>query len=159
MLPKGGKEPGLAGIVLPVWPDDVTRLLEGAELLEGPLLLGTVEPAAFTEACWLAVLEVELDSCVDDDWLDEGVGLGCVRRELSNACDARYGAASRNNTGKKSAHRWTFISKIKQTENKKRYSIYYFSTSSYSDHASLEALLAFKQSRFSSQPFYHIAIY
>lgn len=100
MLPKGGKEPGLAGIVLPVWPDDVTRLLDDAELFPGPLLLGTVEPAAFTEPCWLAVLEVELDSCVDDDWLDEGVGLGCVRRELSNACDARYGAVPRNKTGK-----------------------------------------------------------
>lgn len=97
MLPKGGKELGLAGIVLQGWPADVTRLLDDAEPFPDTplLLLGMVEPAAFAEPCWLAVLEVELDSCVDDDWLDEGEGLGCVRRELSNACDARYGAEIR----------------------------------------------------------------
>lgn len=129
----------MAGIVLPVWPDDVTRLLEGAALFAGALLLGTVgtvEPAAFAEPCWLAVLEVELDSCVDDGWLDEGVGLGCVRREPSNACDARYGAVSRNNTGKKSIVGLLSIRlKIKTLH-------LLLSASSYSDHASLEALLA-----------------
>lgn len=92
MLPKGGKELGLAaGIPLPGWPEDVTRLLDDTEP-EPPLLLGTEEPAAFAEPCWLAELEVELDSCVENDWLDEGGGLGCVRRELSSGCDARYGA-------------------------------------------------------------------
>lgn len=97
MLPKGGKELGLAGgIPLPSWPDDVTRLLDGAEPFPDPLLLllllGMEEPVVFTEPCWPAELEVELDSCVDDEWLDEGGVVGCVSRELSNDCDARYGA-------------------------------------------------------------------
>lgn len=99
MLPKGGKELGLAGgIPLPSWPDDVTKLLDGAEPFPDPLLLlllllfGTEEPAWFTEPCWPTELEVELESCVDEDWLDEGGVLGCVSRELSNGCDARYGA-------------------------------------------------------------------
>lgn len=100
MFPKWGKEFGLAGgIPLPGWPEDVTRLLDDAEPFADPLLLlllllGMEEPAAFTDPCWLTELEVELGSCVDDDWLDEGGGLGCVRRELSNGCDARYGAKS-----------------------------------------------------------------
>lgn len=102
MLPKGGKEVGLAdGIPLPGWPEDVTRLLDDAEPFAEPLLLlllllGAVEPAAFTGPCWPT--ELELDSCVDDDWLDEGGGLGCVRRELSNGCDARYGAKGRKHS-------------------------------------------------------------
>lgn len=100
MFPNGGKEFGLADcIVLPGWPDDVTRLLDDAEPFPDPLLLlllGTEEPAAFAEPCWLTVPEAELDSCVDDDWLDEGAGLGCVRRELSNGCEARYGAEVSN---------------------------------------------------------------
>ncbi len=97
MLPNGGKEVGLAdGIPLPGWPVDVTRLLDDAEPFADPLLLLLLfeaeEPAAFAEPCWLTELGAELDSCVDDDWLDEGEGLGCVRRELSNGCEARYGA-------------------------------------------------------------------
>lgn len=72
MLPKGGKEVGLAGgIPLPGWPEDVTRLLDDAEPFVEPLLLllllGTVEPAAFTGPGWPTELEAELDSCVDDD--------------------------------------------------------------------------------------------
>lgn len=105
MLPKGGKELGLAdGIALPGWPEDVTMLLDDAEPFPDPalvlllllllLLLGPEEPEAFTEPCWPTELEAELESCVEDDWLDEG-GLGCVRRELSNGCDARYGAKDR----------------------------------------------------------------
>lgn len=107
MLPKGGKELGLAdGIPLPGWPEDVTRLLDDAEPFPDPLLLllllllllGTEEPAAFAEPCWPTELEVELDSCVDDVWLDKGRGPGCVRRELSNGCDARYGAEVRKHS-------------------------------------------------------------
>lgn len=66
---------------------DVTRLLEEAEpfvellLL---LLLGIEVPEGFAEPCWPAELEVELESCVVDDWLDEGEGVGCVRRDPSN---------------------------------------------------------------------------
>lgn len=101
MLPKGGNELGLAdGNPLPGWPEDVTMLLEDAEPFPDPvllllLLLGPEEPEAFTEPCWPAAPEAELESCVEDDWLDEGGGLGCVRRELSNGCDARYGAKDR----------------------------------------------------------------
>lgn len=60
--------------------------------MTGPLalLLGTEAPPVFPGPCWL---EAELGVCVDDDWLDEGKG--CVKRELSNAWDARYGAAER----------------------------------------------------------------
>lgn len=99
MLPKGGKELGLAGgIPLPGWPEDVT-ILDDAEPFADPLLLllllGTEEPAAFTELCWLTELDVELDGCVENDWLVEEGGLGCMRRELSNGCDARYGAKVR----------------------------------------------------------------
>lgn len=103
MLPKGGKELGLAcAIPLPGWPEDVTRLLDDKEPFPDPLLLlllllllGTEEPAALAEPCWLTELELELDSCVENDWLEEGGGLGCVRRELSSGCDARYGAERR----------------------------------------------------------------
>lgn len=97
MFPKGGKELGLAG----GWPEDVTRLLEDAGPFPDPLLLvlllllGTEEPAEFTGHCWPTEPDVELDCCVDDDWLDEGGGLDCVRRELSNGCEARYGAKGR----------------------------------------------------------------
>lgn len=102
MLPKGGKELGLADCIpLPGWPEGATRLLallDEPELFPGPplppllLLLGREEPPEVAEPCWLVELEEELGSCVDDDWLDEGGGLGCVRREPSNGCDARYGA-------------------------------------------------------------------
>lgn len=51
------------------------------------LLLEIEEPPVFPGPCWL---EVELDVCVDDDWVGEGKG--CDKRELSNGCDARYGA-------------------------------------------------------------------
>lgn len=109
MFPKGGKEVGLAeGIPLPGWPEDVTRLLDDAEPFADPLLLLPLleaeELAAFTEPCWPTELEAELESCVDDDWLDEGGGVGCVRRELSNGCDARYGAKGRKH--------WIFINYI-----------------------------------------------
>lgn len=105
MLPKGGKEVGLAdGIPLLGWPEDVTRLLDDAEPFAEPLLLlpllGTEEPVVFPEPCWLTELEEEFDTCADDD--EE---LGCVRRELSNGCDARYGAKRRKNM--------TFINNIK----------------------------------------------
>lgn len=121
MLPKGGKELGLAdGIPLPGWPEDVTRLLDDAEPFAAPLLLplllllllGTEEPAAFTEPCWPTELEAELGSCVDDDWLDEGRGVGCVRRELFSGCDARYGAK------REKAQHWTFINTIQRTLRK-----------------------------------------
>lgn len=99
MLPNGGKELGLAEVIpLLGWPEDVTRLLDDAEVFPDPLLLlllGREEPAEFIEPCWLAELEEELDICVDDDWLDEAGGLGCMRREQSNGCDARYGARGR----------------------------------------------------------------
>ena len=113
MLPKGGKELGLAdGIVLPGCPEDVPRLLDDVELFPGPpplllLLLGREGP------CWLPVLEVELD-CVDDNWLDKGGGLGCVRRELSNGCDARYGAKVK----KTETHHWNFVNNVKRAWKK-----------------------------------------
>lgn len=93
MLPNGGKEAGLEeAIPLAGWPADVIRLLEAVEPLTGPLvlLLGTEEPPMFPGPCWL---EVELGVCVDDDWFGEGKGW--VKRELSNGCDARYGAEER----------------------------------------------------------------
>lgn len=125
MLPKGGKEVGFAdGIPLPGCPEDVTRLLDDAEPFADPLLLllllGTEEPTVFPEPCWLTELEAELDSCVDDDWLDEGEGLGCVRRELSNGCDARYGAKGES-TG--------LLLITSNTDKIKRHSIYSVSTS------------------------------
>lgn len=80
MLPKEGKQLALAeSSAGPDWPDVVTRLLVEAELFPEPallLLLGTVGPAAVVELCWPTELDVELDSCVEDDWLDEGEGLG-----------------------------------------------------------------------------------
>lgn len=93
MLPNGGKEAGLEeAIPLPGWPDDVIRLLEAVEPLAGPLvlLLGAEEPPVFPGPCWL---EVELSVCVGNDWFGEGKGW--VKRELSNGCDARYGAEER----------------------------------------------------------------
>lgn len=92
-LPNGGKEVGFEeGIPLPGWPADVVRLPDGAEPLIDPLvlLLGTVGPPVFPGPAWP---EVELDVCVDDDWFDEGKG--CIKRELSRGCDARYGAEGR----------------------------------------------------------------
>lgn len=93
MLPNGGKEFGFEeGIPLPGWPADVIRLPEDVEPLTGPLalLLGTEEPPVFPGPCWL---EVELGVCVDDDWFGEGKGW--AKSELSNGCDARYGAEKR----------------------------------------------------------------
>lgn len=150
MLPKGGKEVGFAdGIPLPGCPEDVTRLLDDAEPFADPLLLllllGTEEPTVFPEPCWLTELEAELDSCVDDDWLDEGegLGLGCVRRELSNGCDARYGAKGES-TG--------LLLITSNTDKIKRHYLFCFNfTSSYTDFK-----LSFKQSRLSSLPVFFV---
>lgn len=87
----------------PGWPEEVTRLLDDAEPFAEPLLLllllllGSEEPAELTGPCWPD--EAELDRSEDDDWLDEGGGLGCVRRELSKGCDERYGAKKRKHSG------------------------------------------------------------
>lgn len=76
MLPNGGKEVGF---------EEATPLPDDVEPLMDPLAL--LLRVVFPGPCWL---KVELDACADADWFSEGKG--CVKRELSSGCEARYGA-------------------------------------------------------------------
>lgn len=106
MVPKGGKELGLADCspLLGWIPDDAVllALLATPVLLLGTLLLLLLGREGVTEFWGQAeVVEEEPEDCVDEDWLVAGGGVGCVRRELSKGCAARYGADGRDRSTEK----------------------------------------------------------
>lgn len=113
MVPKGGKELGLADCIplLGRLPDDAAllALLATPVLLLGtlPLLLGREGPPGVTEF-WgpVEVVVEEPEDCMDEDWLEAGGGVGCARRELCKGCAARYGAEERDRSRK---HRLTVV--------------------------------------------------
>lgn len=109
MVPKGGKELGLADCTpLLGWlPDDAVllALLATPVLLLGALLLLLLLGREGVAEFWgqAEVVEEEPEDCVDEYWLVAGGGVGCVRRELSKGCAARYGADGRDGAQRKSS--------------------------------------------------------